>query len=235
MAAAFSITPVSPSAATSFCALAHAMNSASVFAGTFGAVGTIREQFVAGARCDVLILTAAMLDDLARDGRVDRETIVPLGEVATGVAVRAGDPHPKIDDRAALRDCFARAQALYCPDTERATAGIHFVRVLRELGLWPDAEARIRAYPSGAVAMRALAEAAGPGLVGCTQVTEILYTPGVELVGELPPEFALATTYSVAVAARAPQPALARRLVALLTGAGAAPLRARGGLSASDA
>lgn len=204
-------------------------------AGTFGAVGAIRGQFLARGDCDVLILTAAMLDDLARDGHVDRETIVPLGAVATGVAVRAGDQHPKIDGPAALRDCFARAQALYCPDTERATAGIHFVRVLRELGLWPDAAARIRAYPSGAIAMRALAEAVGPGLVGCTQVTEILYTPGVELVGTLPPEFALATTYAAAVAARAPQPELARRLVALLTGAGTAPLRARGGFSVSDA
>lgn len=202
-------------------------------AGTFGAVGAIREQFVAGDRCDVLILTAAMLDDLAREGRIDGGSIAPLGQVATGVAVRAGDPHPPIGDRAALRDCFAHAQALYCPDTERATAGIHFVRVLRELGLWPGAEARIRAFPSGAVAMRALADAAGPGLVGCTQVTEILYTPGVDLVGTLPPEFALATTYAVAVAARAPHAGLARRFAALLAGPATRGLRERGGFFAA--
>lgn len=202
-------------------------------AGTYGAVGAIREQFLASARCDVLIMTAAMLDDLARDGRIDRGTIAPLGQVATGVAVRAGDAHPPIGDRAALRECFARAAALYCPDTERATAGIHFVRVLRELGLWPGAEARIRAFPSGAVAMRALADAAGPALVGCTQVTEILYTPGVDLVGTLPPEFALATTYCVAVAARAPNAVLARRFATLLADPATRALRERGGFFAA--
>lgn len=202
-------------------------------AGTFGAVGAIREQFLGGDRCDVLVLTAAMQDDLARDGRVDRATVAPLGDVATGVAVRAGDPHPPIGDRAALRDCFARAQALYCPDTGRATAGIHFVRVLRELDLWPGVQPRIRAFPSGAVAMRALADAAGPGLVGCTQVTEILYTPGVELVGTLPPGFALATTYSVAVAAHAPHPTLARRFAAMLAGPAARALREQGGFFAA--
>jgi molybdate transport system substrate-binding protein len=40
--------------------------------GTFGAVGTIREQFLGPGGCDVLILTAAMLDALAADGRVAR-------------------------------------------------------------------------------------------------------------------------------------------------------------------
>ncbi len=198
-------------------------------AGTFGAVGTIRAQFLAAPACDVLILTATMVDELARDGRVLRDTVAPLGDVLTGVAVRAGEAHPPIGDRAALSACFAQAQALYCPDVERATAGIHFVKVLGELGLWPAVAPRIRAYPSGAVAMRALADAAGPRLVGCTQVTEILYTPGVELVGTLPPEFALATTYSVAVAAHATQPALARRFAALLASPAVRELRVQGG------
>ena len=60
--------------------------------------------------------------------------------------------------------------------------------------------------------MRALADTTGPGAVGCTQVTEILYTPGVDLVGPLPAEFTLATMYSVAVgtprAAPRPRPPL---------------------------
>lgn len=201
-------------------------------AGTFGAVGAIREQFLAANACDVLILTAAMLDSLARDGHVVPETIAPLGQVPTGVAVPAGEAHPPIGDRNALRACFAAARSLYCPDTEKATAGIHFAKVLRELGLWSEASTRLRAYPSGAIAMRALADDAGQGRVGCTQVTEILYTPGVELVGVLPEEFALATTYSVSVATRARQPQLARRFAAMLTDPAHAELRARGGFVA---
>jgi molybdate transport system substrate-binding protein len=198
-------------------------------AGTFGAVGAIREQFLAAPSCDVLILTAAMLDELAHQGHVVRETIAPLGQVLTGVAVRAGERHPPIADRVQLRVCLASATALYCPDTVKATAGIHFVKVLAALGLWPEAKPRLREYASGAIAMRALADDVASGLVGCTPVTAILYTPGVELVGTLPEEFRLATTYSVAVATRAAQPALARRFARLLTSSEHAALRERGG------
>ena len=203
-------------------------------AGTFGAVGAIREKFVAIHACDVLILTAAMLEELADEGRVDRATIAPLGRVLTGIAVRSGEPHPAIDSASALRACFAQAQSLYCPDPERATAGIHFVKVLRELGLWPDCVPRLAAYPSGAIAMRALSETTGPGAVGCTQVTEILYTPGVELVGPLPAEFTLATIYSVAVGTRAPQSALARRFASLISGPATRESRERGGFFAAS-
>lgn len=200
-------------------------------AGTFNAVGTIRQSFLDGAPCDVLILTESMLRDLARESRVDAASIVPLGRVATGVAVRRGEPLPDIRDRAALRAVFGNATALYCPDPERATAGIHFVSVLRALDLWPAAQAKLRASASGGIAMQAMADADEPGAVGCTQVTEILYTPGVELVGALPPPFELTTVYAAAVAARASQPALAHALIAWLTGDETRPLREAGGLA----
>ena len=47
--------------------------------------------------------------------------------------------------------------------------------------------------------MRELAGASDASPLGCTQISEILYTPGVTLVGPLPTEFDLATVYSVAV------------------------------------
>jgi molybdate transport system substrate-binding protein len=196
---------------------------------TFGAVGAMREKLDAGAPCDVLVLTRAMLDTLAHDGRVVADTIAPLGRVPTGIAVRAGEPLPAIADRAGLRASLAAARRIYFPDPERATAGIHFVKVLRELGLYDALAPRLAPFPSGAVAMRALADAPEPGLIGCTQVTEILYTSGVVLVGALPAGFELATPYAASVTTQARNVALARRLAAMLTGAEARTLRERGG------
>ena len=46
---------------------------------------------------------------------------------------------------------------------------------------------RLRTFPNGITAMRAMASDAVPGAIGCTQVTEIAYVPGVALVGLLPP------------------------------------------------
>jgi molybdate transport system substrate-binding protein len=56
-------------------------------------------------------------------------------------------------------------------------------------------------------------------------VTEIASTPGVAQVGPLPGEFELATTYSVAVAARAQQRESAERFAALLSGQSTRELR----------
>jgi molybdate transport system substrate-binding protein len=149
--------------------------------------------------------------------------------VRTGLAVRAGEPLPAIGDRAALRACLVAARAIWLPDPERATAGIHFVKVLRALGIHDAVAARLRPFPNGATAMRTMADEGEPGSVGCTQVTEILYTPGVALAGPLPAEFELATVYSVAVASGARDPALARRFTALVAGEASRGLRAAGG------
>ncbi len=195
----------------------------------FGAVGAIREKLLSGARCDVLVLTAAMLDALARDGHVVLDTIAPLGRVRTGIAARTGEPRPAIGDRDSLRQSLLAATGVFVPDVQRSTAGAHVARVLRELGVHDAVGARLHEYPSGAVAMHELAQSRGPGSLGCTQITEINYTPGVVLVGPLPAEFELATVYSAAVSATARQPVIARGFVQMLTGDASLDLRRTGG------
>ncbi len=199
---------------------------------TFGAVGTIRELLATGAPCDVVILSAAVLDPLARDGRVDAATQAPLGWVHTGIAVKQDAHRPAIGDLPALRDALLAASALFVPDPERATAGIHCVAMLKRLGIAGDMASRLRAYPHGAAAMQALARAPDDSAIGCTQVTEIKYTPGVELVALLPAPFELSTLYSVAVTSTARHAAHARAFAALLTGAQTQALREQGGFEA---
>jgi molybdate transport system substrate-binding protein len=195
----------------------------------FGAVGAIRDKLCSGARCDVLVLTAAMLEALAHTGHVVPDGIAPLGRVRTGIAVRTGEPFPAIGDRDSLRQSMLAATGLFVPDVERSTAGAHFAKVLRELGIHDAVGARLHEYESGAVAMHELAQSRGLGLLGCTQVTEINYTPGVVLIGPLPAEFELATVYSAAVSATAQQPGIARRFVQMLTDDASCELRRTGG------
>ena len=196
---------------------------------TFGAVGALREKLDAGAPCDAIVLTAALIATLENDGRVVPGSAVALGGVRTGIAVRAGEPLPSIRDGKSLRATLAGAARIFVPDPQRATAGIHFVGVLRRLGIYDDVASRLATFPNGAAAMAALAQAKERGGIGCTQVTEINYTPGVVLAGALPQGFDLATVYAAAVGARALEPHLAQRLVRMLGGAEARDLRARGG------
>lgn len=186
--------------------------------GSFGPVGAIKEKFDAGEPCDVVVLTGKILEELERAGRVVAGSIAPLGRVGTGVAVRSGEALPAIGDPQAFSASLKQAQGIYVPDPLRSTAGIHFVSILKKLGIHAEVEAKLRPFESGAVAMAALAQTTEADLIGCTQVTEILYTPGVTLVGLLPEALGLSTVYSAAVSSTAKNPELARRFVALLTG-----------------
>ena len=197
--------------------------------GRFGAVGAMKEALLAGEPCDLMVTTDPMVDALVADGRLRAEGRAPLGRVRTGVAVRRGSAHPDIGTPEALAAALRAADAIYFPDPERATAGIHFHSVLKALGLDTELAPRLRPFANGATAMRELAAASSPNPIGCTQATEILYTDGVELVAMLPPRFELATVYTAAIPATATQPALAAHLIGLLTHPDAAALRARSG------
>jgi molybdate transport system substrate-binding protein len=212
-------------------ALAPALEAATgaLLRGEFGAVGVIVDGFLAGARCDAIIVTAAKLDTLAQDRRVMPDTVAPLGRVRTGIAVRAGDAHPSIADRDGLRQGLLAATGLYLPDPARSTAGAHFLKVLSVLSIHDAVASRLHAFDNGAAAMRELGRSRDAGPVGCTQITEINYTPGVALVGPLPGEFELATTYCVAVATTARHPDIARRFAQMLTGPESQQLRRAGG------
>ena len=197
--------------------------------GTYGAVGLMKDQLIAGTPCDVLILTQALIDQLTASGYVVAGTAKALGLVKTGVAVKTGEPQPKVDTPAALQATLLAARAIYFPDPAKATAGIHFMKVLRELGIDNELAPRLRVFPNGATAMGEMAKSVEAGLVGCTQVTEILYTQGVQLVDVLPKAFELATTYTAAVCTKASHPQEAEALIKLLTSTEAAQLRRLGG------
>ena len=197
--------------------------------GIFSAVGAMKEKLLAGAPCDLIILSAKLIGELADGGHLAAGTIADLGVVCPGVAVRNGDPLPAILDAPAFKGSLVGAEGIYFPDPKLATAGIHFMRVLDQLGIRNEVASKLRPYPNGATAMRELAQARGETLIGVTQITEINNTPGLTLVGRLPREFELATTYSLAVCARAESPATARRFAEILCAREAAPLRRAAG------
>jgi len=197
--------------------------------GRFEAVGKMKEQLLAGAPCDVVILTSALITQLTESCDVTSGSARPLGLVKTGIALKAGATLPPLATVAQFRQALLAAGAIYFPDPEKATAGIHFMKVMRLLGVDTDMAGRLHPHPNGAATMQALAQSSEPNAIGCTQVTEILYATGVQLAANLPAEFELATVYTAAVSSRAVQPRAAAALIDLLTSEEAAGLRSAGG------
>lgn len=193
---------------------------------SFGAVGMMRDNLLAGSPCDVVILTGALVDQLTASGHLIAGSSRAIGAVKTGIAVKEGTPSPRVGTPAELKAALQSATGIYFPDPVKATAGIHFFGVLKQLELHAALADRLRPFPNGAAAMQALAEADGTTAIGCTQVTEILYTEGVTLVAALPEEFELATTYTAAICTGSREPDAARALIAKLVSPVAAAIRA---------
>jgi molybdate transport system substrate-binding protein len=197
--------------------------------GEFGAVGAMAGKLRAGVPTDIVVLTAALVADLARENLVIPASISDVGLVETAMAVRAGDPLVSAHDAASLRDALLGADAIFVPDTRTSTAGIHVAKVLQQLGIAEEVAARLKIYPNGATAMRHLAGSDAARPVGCTQSTEIISTAGVILSGSLPPGYELATVYTAALASSAAHPPQAQLLIDLLTDPDQRELRTQAG------
>ncbi len=155
-------------------------------AGEFSAVGGLRKRIIDGEPVDLVILTQAILAELGGLGLVVPTSIRDIGGVATAIAVREGDAAPPCGDSATLREALLAADAIYFPDPELSTAGIHFRNVMANLGILEQVSSRLRTFPNGATAMKSLATAPEKRPIGCTQATEIVATRGVRLVDDLP-------------------------------------------------
>lgn len=170
----------------------------------FGPVGAIAEKLVLGTPCDVLITSEKMYKqlvepDVGRTSGIRASGMVELGRVRTSVAVRVHDCAPDVATPQLLRQSFLGSDAIFFPDPERSTAGIHLIRTLDQLGIRDRLTDRLRPFANGAAAMNALAQSRDSRPVGCTQATEIAYTAGVTEAGPLPAPYQLDTRY-VAVA-----------------------------------
>lgn len=193
--------------------------------GDFGPVGGMRDRIMAGEDADFVILSRKLVDELAEGGHVVADSITDIGDVATGVALRAGDPDASSATADDLRALLLASDGIFFPDQIAATAGIHFNRVLRDLGIAETVADRLKTFPGGIPAMEAMAVSDLAHPVGCTQVTEILRIKGVRLIGLLPPGLGLVTTYTAAVTTRAAKPQAAAQVIALMAAPAVAETR----------
>ena len=195
----------------------------------FSAVGAMKARVVAGEAVDVVILTGALIDELAASGHVVPGSRADLGKVGTGVAVRAGTPLPDVSSAQSLRASLLAATAVVFPDPAVATAGKVVMQACEKLGIADPIKHRMQHFPNGYAAMRWLAASSGRNEVGITQITEILANKGVTYAGPLPGDLQAKAVYSAGLATRAAEAAAAREFIARLTGAAARPVLAKAG------
>jgi molybdate transport system substrate-binding protein len=185
---------------------------------TFGAVGALRDQVIAGAPADVVIVTPAIITTLDAEHRVHAGSRVDLGRIGGGIAVKTGTPAPAIATAEQLKQALLEADEVYYADPATATAGAAFMKVVDALGIGDQVRSKGHTAPGGKEAMRNLARGDAAHAIGVTQVSEILSVPEVMLVGEYPGALQVKTTYAAIILERTTRLDDARTLVQFLAG-----------------
>jgi molybdate transport system substrate-binding protein len=139
------------------------------------------KRIAAGESGDVAILGAAAIDNLVAQGKIDAASVRKLARCGVGIAVRKGARKPDIGTVEALRQTLIDTPSLVY--TTEGASGMHFSRVIQDLGIAELVKAKAHRQTGGLVA-EVLAR--GEVELAVQQIPELLAVSGVDVVGPLP-------------------------------------------------
>src|SRR5262245_51996475 len=161
---------------------------------------------------DLLISVSAPVDEWIRDSRIDATTRTEIARSGIGVEVRAGAPRPDISTVDAFKRALLNAKSIAFL---RVGSGIYLEGLIERLGLGKALASKVT-RPETDIVSELVAK--GEVELGMTVITQILTTPGVDLVGPLPAEVQSYITFVAGVSSHSRAPKAAGELIAFLKG-----------------
>ena len=153
-----------------------------------------------GETADVLILNRPGMDTVTRAGRVLAGSEVTLASSATALAIRAGAPRPDISTVEALKRTLLAARAIaYTDPAAGGASGIYFAQLIERLGIAAEINAKTTFPPPAGLVGPLLVSGAVD--LAVQQKPELLEVAGVEILGTLPGELHMVTTFVAGIEA----------------------------------
>lgn len=183
--------------------------------------GGIERRMAGGEAADLVVVTPVVIDRLVAAGRMAAGTRRDIARTALGVGVREGAAVPDIATVDAVKRLIVSSRAIaYSDPAAGGTSGTHFVAMVERLGLAEVLASKARPKRGGYAAEFV---ASGEADVVFHQISEIRPVSGVRIVGPLPAEIGLVTTYSAGLSTAGANSEAARAFLAFLAGPEALP------------
>ena len=178
-----------------------------------------------GEAFNFVVLATEAIDRLAAGGHVDPASRTGLARSGVAMAVAAGATRPDVSSESTIRDAVLRARSI---GYSTGPSGAHLVRVFERWGIADAIAPRIVQAPPG-VPVGALV-ARGDVELGFQQLSELIHLPGIGVIGSLPPEIQLVTTFSAAVCNASTRREAAKLLLSFLASSAADAAKRRHGM-----
>jgi molybdate transport system substrate-binding protein len=182
----------------------------------------------AGEPFDVVVLASDAIDKLLASEHLVAGSKVDLARSGVAVAVPAGARRPEIDSEAALRRAVEAASTI---GYSTGPSGVALAKLFQRWGIAAQLRDRIVTPPPGVPVGSLVAR--GDIALGFQQLSELIHVAGIDVLGPLPPELQIVTTFSAGVGARARQPDDARALLAFMASPAATDAKRRQGMEAA--
>lgn len=179
----------------------------------------------AGEAFDVVVLASDAIDKLIVGGHIDLTSKVNLVNSGVAVAVKAGAVAPDISSEAALKTAVLAAKTI---SYSTGPSGVALAKLFERWGIAEQIANRIVQAPSGVPVGSLIAK--GEVELGFQQLSELIHLDGISIVGPLPTEIQITTTFSAGVCTASTQADAVRDMLAYMASPAASSAKLRQGM-----
>ncbi len=179
----------------------------------------------AGEPFDVIVLASDAIDKLIDAGYIDPTSKVNLVNSGVAVAVKAGATMPDISSEAAVKQAVIAAKTI---SYSTGPSGVALAKLFERWGIAEQIASRIVQAPPGVPVGSLVAK--GEVELGFQQRSELIHLDGISIVGPLPPEIQITTTFSAGVCTASRQADAVREMLAYMTSPAATAAKLRQGM-----
>jgi molybdate transport system substrate-binding protein len=179
-----------------------------------------------GEHFDVVALASDAIDKLVAAGRLDAAGKVDIVRSEVGVAVHANAQPVDIATEDAVRHAVQAATRIAY---STGPSGVALIALFERWGIADEIRGRLVQAPPG-VPVGSLVSR-GEAALGFQQMSELIGLEGIRLLGPLPQEIQIVTTFSAAPIIGSAQPAAVRALLDFMASSDSAETKRRHGMA----